>query len=49
MLAPYTKVDVLVVLWLKVLPCGIVVSEFELQWRYYIYFRTNTLMLQAMG
>ena len=36
--------------------CGIVVSEFELQSRYYVYFRTNTLgkamnplILPAMG
>ena len=28
---------------LKVLDCGIVVSEFEFQKRYYVYFRTNTL------
>ena len=27
----------------KVLDCGIVVSEFELQLRYYVPFRTNTL------
>ena len=27
----------------KVMDCGIVVSEFELQSRYYVYFRTNTL------
>ena len=36
--------------------CGIVVSEFELQSRYYVHFRTNTLgksmnplILPAMG
>ena len=27
----------------KVLDCGIVLSEFELQSRYYVYFQTNTL------
>ena len=27
----------------KALDCGIVVSEFELQLHYYVYFRTNTL------
>ena len=27
----------------KALDCGIVVSEFELQSRYYVHFRTNTL------
>ena len=27
----------------KVLDCGIVVCEFELQSRYYVHFRTNTL------
>ena len=27
----------------KVVHCGIVVSEFELQSRYYVHFRTNTL------
>ena len=27
----------------KVLDCEIVVSEFELQSRYYVHFRTNTL------
>ena len=27
----------------KVMDCGIVVSEFELQSRYYVHFRTNTL------
>ena len=39
----------------KALNCGIVVSEFELQSRYYVHFRTNTfgtgmnpLELQAM-
>ena len=41
---------------LKVLDCGIVVSEFELQSRYYVHFQTNTLgkgmnplILPAMG
>ena len=41
---------------IKVLDCGIVVSEFELQSCYYIHFRTNTLgkgmsplILPAMG
>ena len=40
----------------KVLDCGIVVSEFELQSRYHVRFRTNTfgkslnpLILPAMG
>ena len=28
---------------IKALDCGIVVREFELQLRYYIHFRTNTL------
>ena len=32
-----------VVLVVKVLDCGIVVSEFELQSHYYVHFRTNTL------
>ena len=48
--------DILVVLWLKALNCGIVVSEFELQSSYYVHFRTNTLgkgmnplILPAMG
>ena len=27
----------------KAMDCGIVVSEFELQSRYYVHFRTNTL------
>ena len=27
----------------KAMDCEIVVSEFELQSRYYVYFRTNTL------
>ena len=41
---------------IKVLDCGIVVSEFELQLHYYVHFRTNTLgkgmnplILLAMG
>ena len=40
----------------KAMDCGIVVSEFELQSRYYIHFRANTigkgmnpLILPAMG
>ena len=40
----------------KVMDCGIVVSEFVLQSRYYVHFRTNTLekgmnplILPAMG
>ena len=40
----------------KAMDCGIVVSEFVLQSRYYIHFRANTLekgmkplILQAMG
>ena len=40
----------------KVLDCGIVVSEFELQLHYYVHFQTNTLgkgmnllILPAMG
>ena len=40
----------------KTMDCGIVVSEFELQSRYYVHFRTNTLgkgmnplTLRAMG
>ena len=32
----------------KVIDCGIVISEFELQLRYYVPFRTNTLG-KAMG
>ena len=32
-----------VVLMAKALDCGIVVSEFELQSRYYIQFQRNTL------
>ena len=27
----------------KVMDCGIVVSEFKLQLRYYVHFRANTL------
>ena len=27
----------------NVLDCDIVVSEFELQWRYYVHFQTNIL------
>ena len=27
----------------KAMDCGIVVSEFELQLCYYVYFRTNTI------
>ena len=41
---------------LKAMDCGIVVSEFELQSRYYIHFQANTLgkgmnpvILSAMG
>ena len=41
---------------LKAMYCGIVVSEFELQSRYYVHFRANTLekgmnplILPAMG
>ena len=40
----------------KAMDCGIVVSEFELQSRYYVHFRANTLwkgmkphILPAMG
>ena len=40
----------------KALDCGIVVSEFELQSRYYVHFQTNTfgkgmnsLIFPAMG
>ena len=40
----------------EAMDCGIVVSEFELQSRYYVHFRTNTLgkgmnplILLAMG
>ena len=40
----------------KAMDCGIVVSEFVLQSRYYVHFRANTLgkgmnpfILQAMG
>ena len=40
----------------KAMDCEIVVSEFELQSRYYVYFQTNTfgkgmnpLILPAMG
>ena len=40
----------------KVMDCGIVVSEFVLQWRFYVHFRANTLgksmnplILPAMG
>ena len=28
---------------IKAMDCGIIVSEFELQSRYYIHFQTNTL------
>ena len=41
---------------IKAMDCGIVVSEFVLQLRYYIHFQTNTLekgmnplILPAMG
>ena len=37
------KVGVLVVLMAKAMDCGIVVSEFVLQLRCYVHFRTNTL------
>ena len=47
---------VLAVWWLKCLDCGFVVSEFELQSRYYVHFRTdafektmNPLILPDMG
>ena len=47
---------VLVVLMVKAMDCGIVVSEFELQSHYYVHFLTNTLgkgmkplILPAMG
>ena len=40
----------------KAMDCGIVVNEFELQLRYYVHFRMNTLgkgmnpfILPAMG
>ena len=33
----------------KVLDCEIVVSEFKLHSRYYLHFRTNPLILPAMG
>ena len=40
----------------KVMDCGIIISKFELQLRYYIHFRANTLgkgvnplILPAMG
>ena len=40
----------------KAIDCGIVISEFELQSRYYVHFRTNTsgkdinsLIFPAMG
>ena len=43
-------------IWCNVMDCGIVVSEFVLQLRYYVHFRTNTLgkgmnplILTAMG
>ena len=32
-----------VVLMVKAMDCGIVVSEFVLQSRYYVHFRANTL------
>ena len=28
---------------IKAVDCGVAVSEFELQLRYYVYFRTNTV------
>ena len=34
---------VLMVLLVKVMDCGIVVRKFELQSRYYVHFRANTL------
>ena len=27
----------------KAMECGHVISEFELQWRYYVHFQANTL------
>ena len=43
-------------MWCKAMDCGIVVSEFVFQSRYYVHFRANTLgkdmsplILQAMG
>ena len=32
----------------NVMDCGIVVSEFELQWRCYVPFRTNTLFMKSI-
>ena len=32
----------------KAMDCGIVVSEFVLQSRYYVHFRANTLILPAV-
>ena len=46
----------LIISLVKVMDCGIVVSEFVLQIRYYVHFRTNTIgggmnhrLLPAMG
>ena len=33
----------------KAMDCEIVVSDFELQLRYYVHFRANTLILSAMS
>ena len=52
----YDRKEVSSWLMVKALDCGIVVSEFVLQSRYYVHFRTNTLgkgmnpfILPAMG
>ena len=36
-------VGVLVVVMVRAIDCGILVSEFVLQSRYYVHFRANTL------
>ena len=39
----FQKLMFVISIMVEVLDCRIVVSEFELQLRYYIHFRTNTL------
>ena len=42
---PFKDVGVGIIcgIMVKVLDCGILVSEFELQLRYYVHFHTNSL------
>ena len=44
-LSGWSKTSVVVV---NVLDCDILVSKFELQWRYYVQFRTNALGMKLL-